>query len=122
MRWKILSEMSTDDKHKVYSSGEKDRHDGFLVHRDIVSSVLGCRSVSSRLISIRLISVSHHTGLCTTFSHDDNEVEQFYQQLEEIIDQTTKKDILIVQGDWNAKVGKGAQSGRLGKHLWTLLQ
>ena len=38
------------------------------------------------------------------------EVDQFYQQLQEIIDQTPKKDILVEQGDWNAKVGKDAKA------------
>ena len=54
MRRKNFSEMSTDDAHKVYISGEEDRHEygvGFLVHKDIASAVLGCRPVSSRLIS-----------------------------------------------------------------------
>ena len=31
--------------------------------------------------------------------HNDSEVDQFYQQLKETIDQTPKKDILVVQGD-----------------------
>ena len=37
-------------------------------------------------------------------------VDHFYQQLQETIDQTPKKDILVVQGDKNAKVGKDAQA------------
>ena len=37
---------------------------------------------------------------------DDNEIEEFYDQLQNVFDQTLKKDILAVQGDWNAKVGK----------------
>ena len=45
-----------------------------------------------------------------TSGHDDSEVDHFYQQLQETIDQTPKKDILVVQGDWNAKVGKNAQA------------
>ena len=46
-----------DDRHKVYFSGKEDRHEygvDFLVHKDIISAVLGCRPVSSRLISICL--------------------------------------------------------------------
>ena len=57
MRWKNFGEMSTDDGHKVYFSGEEGKHEygvGFLVHKDVVGAVLGCRPVSSRLISIRL--------------------------------------------------------------------
>ena len=45
-----------------------------------------------------------------TSGHDDSEVDHFYQQLQETIDQTPKKDILVVQGDWNAKVGKDEQA------------
>ena len=33
-------------------------------------------------------------------------LEEFYDQLQNVIDQTPKKDILVVQGDWNAKVGR----------------
>ena len=56
---------------------------------------------------------SFKTGLqvyAPTSGHDDSEVDHFYQQLQETIDKTPKKDILVVQGDWNAKVGKDAQA------------
>ena len=57
MRRKNFGEMSTDDGHKVYFSGEEGKHGygvGFLVHKDVVGAVFGCQPVSSRLISIRL--------------------------------------------------------------------
>ena len=44
MRWKNFGEMSTDDGHKVYFSGEESKHEygvGFLVHKDVVGAVLG---------------------------------------------------------------------------------
>ena len=37
-----------------------------------------------------------------------NNIEEFCDQLQNVIDQTPKKDILVVQGDWNEKVGKDA--------------
>ena len=43
-----------------------------------------------------------------TSDYDDNEIEEFYDQLQNVIDQTPKKGILVVQEDWNAKVGKDA--------------
>ena len=117
MRWKNFGEMSTDDGHKVYFSGEEDRHDygvGFLVRKDVVDAILGCRPVSSRLISIRLRAAPFNITIIQiyepTSGHDDSEVDHFYQQLQETIDQTPKKDILVVQGDWNAKVGKDVQA------------
>ena len=42
-----------------------------------------------------------------TSGHNDTEVDQ---QLQEAIDLTPKKDILVVQEDWNAKVGEDAQA------------
>ena len=82
---------------------------GFLVHKDMGSAVLGCRPVSSRLISIRLRTAPFNITIIQVYAptsgHDDNEVHNFYRQLQEIIDQTPKKDNLVVQGDWNAKVG-----------------
>ena len=118
MRWKNFDEMSSDDGHNVYFSGEEtDRvWGGFLVHKDVVDAVLGCRPVSSRLISIRLraapFNITIIQAYAPTFGHDDSEVVDFYQQLQETIDQTPRKDILVVQGDWNAKVGKDAQTDR----------
>ena len=112
-----FGEMSTDDGHKVYFSGEEGKHEygvGFLVHKDLVGAVLGCQPVSSRLISIRLraapLNITIIQVYAPTSGHDDSEVDHFYQKLQETIDQTPKKDILVVQGDWNAKVGKDAQA------------
>ena len=45
-----------------------------------------------------------------TSDYDDSEVEDFYGQLQEVIEETPKKDNLVVLGDWNAKVGKDAQN------------
>ena len=39
--------------------------------------------------------------------YDDNKIEEFYDQLQNVIDQTPE-DILVVQGAWNAKVGRDA--------------
>ena len=43
-----------------FLGGKENKHDhgvGFLVHKDIVNAVVGYRSVSSRLITIRLRAV-----------------------------------------------------------------
>ena len=117
MRWKSFGEVSTDDGHKVYFNGEENRHEygiGFLVHNDVVDALLGCRPVSRRLISIRLRAAPFNITIvqiyAPTSGHDDHEVDHFYQQLQKTIGQTPKKDILVVQGDWNAKVGKDTQA------------
>ena len=73
---------------------------------------MGCRPISSRLISIRLraapFNITIIQAYAPTTGHDDDEVEDFYDQIQEIIDEASKKDIIIVQGDWNAKIGEDA--------------
>ena len=73
---------------------------------------MGCRPVSSRLITIRQSAVPFNITIvqahAPTSDYDDNKIEEFYDQLQNIIDQTPKKDILVVQGDWNAKVVRDA--------------
>ena len=59
MRWKNFGEI-TEEGHKVFLSGKEDKLEhrvGFLVHKDIVNTVMGCRPVSSRLITIHLRAV-----------------------------------------------------------------
>ena len=69
---------------------------------------------SSRLISIRLGGAHFNITIIQVYAppagHDDSEVDHFYQQLQETMDQTLKKGILVVQYDLNAKVGKNAQA------------
>ena len=57
VRWKIFGETSTPEGHKLFFSGREDRHEHgvrFLIHKDTVNAIMGCRPVSSRLITIRL--------------------------------------------------------------------
>ena len=89
--------MSTHDGHKAYFSGEEDRHEygvGFLVHRHSECCLRMQTGLQQTVINITVIQV-----YAPTSSHDDSEVDHFYQQLQETIDKAPKKDILVVQGD-----------------------
>ncbi|GFS23876.1 craniofacial development protein 2 [Elysia marginata] len=66
-RWNILGlcevvmkhfgETLTSGRHKLYHSGRGDNHEygvGFIAHTDTADAVLGCRPISSRIMTIRL--------------------------------------------------------------------
>ena len=40
-----------------------------------------------------------------TSDAEEAEVERFYEDLQNLLELTSKKDILFIIGDWNAKVG-----------------
>ena len=43
------------------------------------------------------------------------EVERFYEDLQDLLELTAKKDVLFIIGDWNAKVGSQETPGVTGK-------
>uniref|UniRef100_A0A3Q2Z7T5 Reverse transcriptase domain-containing protein n=1 Tax=Hippocampus comes TaxID=109280 RepID=A0A3Q2Z7T5_HIPCM len=87
--------------NKLYYSEKQDKHEegvSFHVHKDIVNTVLGCRPVSSRLITIRLkaspFNITVIQAYAPTMDYSDEVIENFYNQLQEIIDKTPKKTSL----------------------------
>ena len=46
---------------------------------------------------------------------EEAEVEQFYEDLQDLLELTPKKDILFIVGDWNAKVGSQEIPGVTGE-------
>ena len=50
-----------------------------------------------------------------TSNSEEAEVEQFYEDLQDLLELTTKTDVLFILGDWNAKVGSQETPGVIGK-------
>ena len=50
-----------------------------------------------------------------TSNAEEAEVERFYEDLEDLLELTPKKDVIFIIGDWNAKVGSQETPGVTGK-------
>ena len=50
-----------------------------------------------------------------TSNPEETEVERFYEDLQDFVELTPKKDVLFIIGDWNAKVGSQETPGVTGK-------
>ena len=51
-----------------------------------------------------------------TSNTEEAEVEQFYEDLQDILELTHKKDVLFIIGNWNAKVESQETPGVIGKY------
>ena len=51
----------------------------------------------------------------STTNGKEAEVDQFYEDLQDLLELTPKKDVLFITGDWNAKVGSLEIPGVIGK-------
>ena len=79
------------------------------------SSLSAIRVVSSaylkndRMISVRLQGKPFNITVIQVYAPTSNaeeaEVERFYEDLQDLLELTPKKDVLVIIGDWNAKVG-----------------
>ena len=56
-----------------------------------------------------------------TSNAEEAEVERFYEDLQDLLELTAKKDVLFIIGDWNTKVGSQETprvSGKFGLGMW----
>ena len=60
-------------------------------------------------------------SLCLTSNAEEDEVEWFYQDLQDLLELIPQKDVLFIIGDWNAKVGSQETPGitdKFGLGIW----
>ena len=71
------------------------------------------------MISVRLqgkpFNITVIQVYAPTSDDEEAEVERFYEDLQDLLELTPKKDVLFIIGDWNAKVGSQETPGVTGK-------
>ena len=120
LKWTGMGEFNLDDHYIYYCGWESLRRNGIaiMVNKRVRNAVLGCN------LKITMISV-HFQGkpfnitviqvYYPTSNAEEAEVEQFYEDLQDLLELTPKKDVLFIIGDWNAKVGSQETPGVTGK-------
>ena len=80
-----------------------------IVNKRIRNAVLGCNLKNDRMISVCFLgkpfSITVIQVYAPTSNAEEAEVERFCEDLQDLLQLTSKKDVLFIIGDWNAKVG-----------------
>ena len=110
------------DNHCIYYCGQESlRRNGvaMMVNKRVQNAVLGCNLKNYRMISVHLQGKSFTITVIQVYAPTSNteetEVEQFYEDLQDLLELTPQKDVLFIIGDWNAKVGSQETPGVTGK-------
>ena len=86
-----------------------------MVNKRVQNAVLGCSLKNDRMISVRLQGKPFNITVIQVYAPTSNaeeaEVEQFYEDLQDLVELTPEKDVLFIIGDWNAKVGSQETPG-----------
>ena len=90
-----------------------------MVNKRVQSAILGCNLKNDRMISVRFQGKAFNITVIQVYAltsdAEEAEVERFYEDLQDLLELTPKKDVLFIIGDWNAKVGSQEISGVTGK-------
>ena len=90
-----------------------------MVNKRVRNAVLGCNLKNDRMISVRFKSKPFNITVIQAYAPTSNAeeaaVEQFYEDLQDLLELTPKKDVLFIIGGWNAKVGSQETPGVTGK-------
>ena len=110
LKWTGLGEFNSDDHYIYYCGQESLRRNGvaIMVNKRVQNAVLGCNLKNDRTISLRFqgkpFNITAIQVYAPTSNAEEAEVEWFYEDLQDLLKLTSKKDVLFIIGDWNAKV------------------
>ena len=106
-----MGEFNSDDHYISYSGQESLRRNrvAITVNKRVRNAVLGCNLKNNRLISVRFQGKPFNITVIQVYAPTSNaeeaEVEWFYENLQDLLELTRKKDTLFIIGNWNVNVG-----------------
>ena len=117
----IFCIINSDDHYIYYCGQESLRRNGvaIMINKRVRNAVLGCNLKNDRMTSVRFQTKPFNITVIQVYTPTSNaeetEVEWFYEDLQDLLELTPKKDLLLIIGDWNAKVGSQETPGVTGK-------
>ena len=121
LKWTGMGEFNSDDHYVYYCRQESLKRNGvaIMVNKRVQTAVLGCSLKNDRMISVcfqgKPFNITVIQAYAPTNNTEEAEVEWFYEDLQDLLELSPKKDVLFIIGDWNAKVGSQETPGVTGK-------
>ena len=121
LKWTGMGEFNSGD-HCIYYCGQESlRKNGvaLIVNKRVQNAVLGCNLKNDRMVSVHFQGKTFNITVTQVYAPTSNteeaEAEQFYEDLQDLLELTPKKDVLSIIGDMNAKVRSQKTPGVTGK-------
>ena len=90
-----------------------------MVNKRVQNAVLGSSLKNDRMNSVRFQGKTFNITVIQVYALTSNaeeaEIEQLYEDLQNLLQLTPKKDVLFIIGGWNAKVGSQEAAELTGK-------
>ena len=121
LKWTGMGEFNSDDHYIYYCGQEPLRRNGvaLVVNKRVQNAVLEYNLKNDRMISVHFqgkpFTITVIQVYAPTSNAEEAEVEQFYEDLQNLVELTPPKDIHFIIGNWNSKVGSQEIPGVTGK-------
>ena len=105
LKWTGMGEFNSDDHYIYYCGQESLRRNGvvIIVNKRVRNAVLGCNLKNDKVISLRFqgkpFNITVIQAYVPTTNAEEAEVEWFYEDLQDLLELTPKKDVLFIIGD-----------------------
>ena len=115
-----MGEFNSDDHYNYYRK-ESHRKNivAFIINKRVQKAILGCNLKNDKMIPVCFQGKPFNITVIQVYSPTTNaeeaEVDQSYEDLEDLLELTPKKDVLFITADWNAEVGSQEIPGVTGK-------
>ena len=119
-KWSGIGEFKSDDHYIYYCGQESLRRNGvaIMVNKSPkCSTSMQSQKQQNHLCSFPRQTIQYHSNpiYAPTSNAEEAEVEQFYEDLQNLVELTPQKDVFFIIGYWNAKVGSQEIPGVTGK-------
>ena len=110
LKWTGMGEFNSNDHYIYYCGQECLRRNGvaLVVNKTVWNAAFVCNLQNDRMISVHFQGKPFNITVIQVYAPTSNpeeaEVEQFYENLQDLLELTPPKDVLFIIGDWNAKV------------------
>ena len=97
LKWTGMGEFNSDDHYIHYCGQESLRRNGvaIMVNKRVLNAVIGCNLKNDRMISVRFqgkpFNITVIQAYVPTSNTEEAEVEQFYEDLQDLLELTPKK-------------------------------
>ena len=121
LKWTGMGEFNSDDHYIYYCGQESLRRNGvaIIINKRVRNIVPGCNLKNDRMISVHFrskpLNITVIQAYASTSNTEESEVEWFYEDLQDLLELTPKKDVFFIIEDWNAKVRHQEIPGVTGK-------
>ena len=106
LKWMGMGEFNSDDHYIYYCRQKSLTRNGvsLIINKKVQNAVLGCNLKNDRMTLVhfqgKTLNITVIQVYVPTTNAEEAEVDPFYEDLEDLLKLTPKKDVLLIIGDW----------------------